>query len=118
MSEHPWINKSLISKLEACLPGSQERVGFVLEDGEIVECMNICDDPQNGFDVSDAELAKYCDMAVATWHTHPDGTKLLSVGDHQTFLTNDDLVHFIIAPDGVAIYIIEDGFVMNREAPE
>lgn len=118
MSEYPWINSSLISKLKDCLPGEQERVGFVLTDGSVVECMNICDDPENGFDVSDADLARYCDDAVATWHTHPNGTKLLSVGDHESFRANDDLLHFIVAPDGLAAYRVEGGFVMNYQVSE
>lgn len=83
-----------------------------------MECMNICEDPENGFDVSDADLARYCDQAVATWHTHPNGSKQLSVGDHDTFRTNDELIHFIIATDGVAAYCVEDGMVMNMEVPE
>jgi proteasome lid subunit RPN8/RPN11 len=97
------------------LQGSTERVGFVLSDGSIVECLNICPDPEMGFDVSDADLARYCDNAVATWHTHPDGTKLLSVGDYETFRTNDELVHFIIAADGVAGYYVEHDMVLNVE---
>lgn len=117
MSDHPWINSELISKLKDFLPGVNERVGFVLEDGSVVECLNVCDDPENGFDVSDADLARYCDQAVASWHTHPDGTKLLSVGDYATFLTNDALVHFIIAPDGVAAYHVVGGAVLNLQVP-
>lgn len=93
-------------------------MGFVLTSGEVVECGNICDEPERGFDVSDADLAKYCDDAVATWHTHPDGTKLLSVGDYDTFRANDELTHFVIAQDGVAAYRVEDGMVLNLELPQ
>lgn len=113
--EKSWINTSLIQTLKSYLPGSMERVGFVLSDGSVVECMNICTEPERGFDVSDADLIKYCDRAVATWHTHPDGTKLLSVGDYETFRSNDDLVHFIIAQDGVAGYTVEGDMVMDME---
>lgn len=80
--------------------------------------MNICDDPENGFDVSDADLNRYCDRAIATWHTHPGATKLLSVGDHETYRSNDELIHFIIGTDGVAAYYVEEGMVMNMELPE
>lgn len=89
-----------------------------MSNGDVVECMNICDDPTNGFDVSDADLARYCDDAVATWHTHPNGTKLLSVGDYQSFRVNDDLIHFIIADDGVAAYRVDNGVVLNHPVPE
>lgn len=118
MSEHLWIDNSLISKLENFLTGSEERVGFVLKNGDIVECLNICTDPEQGFDVSDADLVRYCDEAVATWHTHPGATKQLSVGDYETFRVNDELIHFIIGTDGVGAYQVEEGFVLNMDLPE
>lgn len=112
------INSSLTSKLAEYLPGETERVGYVLDDGQIVECQNICDDPENGFDVSDADMRAYCDRAIATWHTHPGATRSLSVGDYETYLVNDELIHFIIAPDGVAAYRVEAGVVLNHQVPE
>jgi proteasome lid subunit RPN8/RPN11 len=92
-------------------------VGFILTGGEIVEVSNVCHDPANGFDVSDRDLAKYCDESIGTWHTHPEGTKLLSVGDYESYVANDELIHFIIAPDGVAIYKIDQGVVLNHPVP-
>lgn len=104
--------------MKTFLTGSDERVGFILQDDSIVECRNICDDPENGFDVSDADMTRYCDQAKATWHTHPDALSQLSVGDHETFLTNDDLVHFIIGTDGVSAFYVEEGMVMDMVLPE
>lgn len=107
-----------LKHLSSLLTGDHERVGFILSSGEVVECVNICSDPAEGFDVGDADLDRYIDDAVATWHTHPGGTRLLSVGDYETFRGLSDLLHFIVAPDGVAAYRVDRDAVLNHPLPE
>jgi proteasome lid subunit RPN8/RPN11 len=88
--------------------GEFERVGFILKSGEIVEVENICDDPRNGFEVKGEDLLKYADEAAATWHTHPNTSKVLSVNDYESFLGWPHLKHYIVGVDGIACYVVKD----------
>ena len=92
-------------------PDGPERVGFILQDDTIIEVENIHDDPENGFRVSGADLARYSEQAKATWHTHPDHSKNLSVEDYHAFLLWPDLRHFIVGKNGTAEYFVEKGEV-------
>ena len=98
--------------LLAYFEGEKERVGFVLDDGTIVEVENICPDPENGFDVSGTDIIEYLDRSVATWHTHPGETNNLSVGDYNTFLSWPYHRHYIVGINGVREYYIEEGEVL------
>lgn len=104
------------SKLLPLFEGDKERVGFVLKDGSIVECENIAPEPEDSFDVAGEEIVKYCDDAVATWHTHPGAKSNLSVGDSNTFLLWPDLLHYIVGVDGVTCYAIKNNSVVRHEA--
>lgn len=95
--------------LQQKLEGDHERCGFILKSGEIVEVQNRSDDPANSYKVSLEDIEKYEDEAAATWHTHPGGTKNLSVSDFYTFLGWPLWEHYIIAPNGVQKYYVEDG---------
>ncbi|WP_375263924.1 hypothetical protein [Palleronia sp.] len=92
--------------------GLHERVGFILESGEIVECKNISPDPENAFEVAPEETIRYADDAVATWHTHPGGDNNLSANDYEMFLAWPGFSHFIVGENGVQEYIIADGDVL------
>lgn len=104
-----------VNLLTSFLTGENERVGLVLKDGTVVELENICHDPKNGFEVDAAELVKYYSDAVATWHTHPDATSNLSVGDLQSYLNYPELTHYLVGTDGVATYFVENGRVLRAE---
>src|SRR4029077_12020563 len=69
-------------KLKKFLTGDKERVGFVLKTGQIVDVPNVCLEPEKGFLVRAEDLLKYEGKVAATWHTHPQGTAVLSVGDY------------------------------------
>ena len=56
-------------------PVGSERVGFILEDGELVEVENVCPEPEEGFEVRGEDLVEYAERAVASWHTHPGGQR-------------------------------------------
>lgn len=90
-----------------------ERVGFVLKSGKIVEVENICDKPEEGFDVSGEDIARYAFDARATWHTHPNKDYNLSANDYNTFLMWPELDHYIVGNNGVRKYVVEDGEVLN-----
>lgn len=92
--------------------GPHERCGFILKTGEIVEVVNICQEPELGFDMRGEDIIKYAPIASATWHTHPDDDSNLSAGDFHTFLNWPELEHYIVGNDGVTKFIVEDGDVL------
>lgn len=89
-----------------------ERVGFILKSGEVIEVQNICEKPEEGFDVSGEDIAKYGLDAIATWHTHPNASNNLSMNDHEMFLNWPELSHYIVGTNGVRCYVVEDGEVL------
>lgn len=98
------------------LDGPKERVGYILKNGEIVEVENICEDPENGFDVKGEDLLKWPPLAAATWHTHPGQTSNLSGADYAGFQYYPDLLHYIVGTDGVSCYRVVGSKVMRHEA--
>lgn len=90
-----------------------ERVGFVLNDGTVVEVKNIHGTPQNDFDVDPKDLIKYEDTAIASWHTHPITTAHLSTDDYSGFTMWPDLLHWIVGTDGIAGYVVRNGAVIT-----
>jgi proteasome lid subunit RPN8/RPN11 len=98
--------------LDRYLDSEFERVGFVLKDGEVVEVENVCPDPRNGFEVKDTDLMKYPPIAVATWHTHPGKSKVLSREDYHGFRNYPELAHYIVGIDGISKYIVKEGDVL------
>ena len=103
---------TLMDSLARLLEGKDERVGFVLKTGEIVEVENICPDKDNGFEVRGEDLMKYAVDAEASWHTHPGHTKCLSANDHYAFLNYPHLKHYIVGTDGVECYVVKNGIVV------
>lgn len=102
----------MYSKLLEFNTGKVERVGFILNDGEIVEVENICDKPEEGFEVSPEDIIQFSDRMIATWHTHPDESANLSTNDYENYLEWPHLEHYIIGTNGVAKYVVEDGDVI------
>ena len=101
-------------------PGeTAERCGVIMDDGNIVEILNINEEPEKGFEmepVAFIELIKTRHV-VGTWHTHPDGSPVLSGEDYTTFLAWPDLEHSVIGiQDGkaaVLTYRVENGVVIT-----
>ncbi len=85
--------------------------GFILASGEVVAADGEAD--QHNFTMNSQFLLKYINDAVATWHTHPAATANLSLYDWDTFVSNPDLKHFIIAVDEVRGYEVVNGSVLN-----
>lgn len=106
----------MIDKLLKLYEGSRERVGFVLDDGAIIEVENICSDKENGFEVKGEDLLRHYDRIVATWHTHPGQSANLSVGDQTSFLNYPEWIHHIIGSDGVSTYKVQGGKVICVDA--
>jgi len=104
----------LLPALKEKLTDGPERVGFILESGEIVEVQNICHEAENGFEVSGTDLVKH-QHAVATWHTHPSQDSNLSVNDYYGFRNWPEQTHIIIGTDGVSSYRVEGGRVLQAD---
>lgn len=90
-----------------------ERVGLILDDGQIVELENICPDPE-GFAVKPEDMVVYEERAVATWHTHPGADNNLSTGDYIGFQNWPRLRHYIVGTNGVKCYEVRDGKIVQN----
>jgi len=106
--QHSEIKTSLLEFYNE----TAERVGFVLTSGEIVEVTNVCTNPAEGFDVSAEDIIKYEGQVVSTWHTHPNATSNLSLGDYTTFMAWEDCDHYIVGNNGVSRFVVQDGDVL------
>ena len=89
-----------------------ERVGFVLENNEVVEVKNVCPEPEEGFEVSGADIKRYAFVAVATWHTHPNDDFNLSPKDYEMFRDWPELAHYIVGNNGVRKYVVAEEEVL------
>lgn len=102
----------LLEKLLSKYDEEIEHIGFVLKNGKIVEVENICDKPEEGFEVKGEDIALYALTAKATWHTHPKADFNLSANDFNMFLNWPELDHYIIGNNGIRKYAVEDGEVL------
>lgn len=103
----------MLSQLVSFQTAPYERVGVVLRDGTIVEMLNVSPQPEESFLVDPAEMLRYEDEMVATWHTHPKTDSNLSGDDYLTFTMWPDQLHLIIGTDGVKGYVVKKGSVVN-----
>jgi proteasome lid subunit RPN8/RPN11 len=101
--------QALLEKLE----GINERCGFILADGSIVEIDNVAPEPEHSFIARGEDILKYIDRVSATWHTHPGSSSNLSQGDAETFLFWPQCLHHIVGTDGVSTYRVENHVVLR-----
>ena len=100
-------------------PGGNERVGFILGTGVIVEVQNVSTSPRDSFAVRPEDMIFYEDKIVATFHTHPDTTSNLSDDDFKAFKDWPEFRHLIIGSDGVSCYYVAaSGAVIKDEASD
>lgn len=105
---------TLFEKLKKKYDPHKERVGFVLKNGKIVEVDNVCEKPEEGFDVRGEDILKYTPQAKATWHTHPNADSNLSANDYETFMNWPELDHYIVGTDGVRRFYVEAGELLTE----
>jgi len=95
-----------------------ERCGFLLKDGTIVEITNVATEPRVSYEMDAAEALPYIEAGTvaATWHTHPDGDANLSGDDYEGFLRWPDLDHYVIGRAGDDVIVrwfhVDDGLVI------
>jgi proteasome lid subunit RPN8/RPN11 len=112
------LSKALKTKLlELHNPEGPERVGFLLGKSKIQEVPNTSMEPESSFMVSSEDLLKYAlsEDTIATWHTHPKSNSNLSTFDYRAFLNYPNLKHIIIGTDGIRVYEVEDGAVLQSD---
>lgn len=79
-----------------------------------VECKNVCENPDQGFELSFEDLMKLDNQdSIGTFHTHPKQDANLSYEDYESFLGYPRLTHFIIGKDGVKSYKVIEGKLIN-----
>lgn len=88
-----------------------ERCGIVTREGKIVELPNCSSFPQNSYLIYEKDVQNL--DIIATWHTHPRGPLNLSIDDYNNFAELSDIKHLILTPRWIALYGMDDGFVMN-----
>jgi len=98
-----------------------ERIGFILDDGTLVEMLNSHDDPEFGAKFRSADLFAYLydperEVTVtATWHTHPSASCNLSGEDYIAFQSHPDLTHYIVGNDGVGKFTVDETGTVKRD---
>lgn len=88
-----------------------EAAGFILKSGQMVEVKGTA--TADSIAVASEDILAYIDQAAATWHTHTNGTANLSMEDYESFVSNPNLKHFIVAVDEVRGYEVVNGQVLN-----
>lgn len=87
--------------------------------GTVLELDNECDVPEEGFILSAEDILDHvlAEDTVATWHTHPGATSVLSMGDADAFTNYPHLIHYVVGEDGVQAYKVDaDGAVIKCES--
>lgn len=113
-----WKSKKLCDDLRSLIT-EEERAGFVLLDGEVIELTNVAEDKVTKFDASPDEILLHCNKPIAAlWHTHPDGSANLTSEDWHTFLAWPDVEHIIVAKDEIRFYGVKGTGVINLPLPE
>ena len=91
---------------------------MINSNGEIIELTNQCDIPEEGFILSPEDILEHFlgIGTVASWHTHPGDTNVLSVGDFEAFTNYPDIDHYVIGSNGVQKYqVSESGALLKCE---
>ncbi len=88
-----------------------ERCGVITKLGEIIELPNSSTFPNNSYLIYEKDIQGL--EIIATWHSHPRGPLNLSIDDYNNFAELSELKHLVLTPRFVALYGMDDGFVMN-----
>lgn len=102
------MNEQLLEKWNPLV----ERCGFILTDGEIVECENVDPNPEIFFEIGTDSIGQYRDRVSATWHTHTNTGPNLSAEDYQAFLSYPDWFHYIISDQEVWCFFVRNKAVI------
>lgn len=90
-------------------------MGFILPGNKIIEVPNISPSPVDSFMVRGQDVLDHAinGTAIATWHTHPKKDANLTIQDNEMFMNYPDLTHYIVGIDGIRVYKVVKGRVIN-----
>jgi proteasome lid subunit RPN8/RPN11 len=101
-------SRDVINQLKDKLGSLEQRVGYILPDDEVVEVHNVARMPRMQF-----MAYEWPDPVRACWHTHPQGSRNLSMDDWASFRANPEMDHYIIGMDGISHYRVVDDNVVT-----
>ena len=91
-----------------------EKCGFILKDGTVINLENKHPHPNLGFLIPDSDIDQYKDDIAAIWHSHPSNDVNLSVEDYAAFLRYPDYDHHIYGLNHMAAYYVRGDTVYRR----
>lgn len=94
--------------------GDEERCGFILSDGEVIELKNVHVEPTSGFEIDPEDILRYIDRIDSIWHTHPNSPSVLSGEDKLCMEAWPQVTHKIVGDDGITTYKVINGAVLNE----
>lgn len=93
----------------------EERCGFILQDGTVIETPNVHSEPSWYFKIDQSEIDKHLPDIYAFWHSHPDNNLNLSLADYFSFTAYPKHKHRIYNSENqYAEYYVRRGFVMRE----
>lgn len=95
--------------------GDEERCGFILDDGSIVELKNVHPEPTNGFEIDGEDILRYISRLESIWHTHPGAGSVLSGEDKLCMEMWPQATHIIVGADGISTYKVSNGAVLSED---
>lgn len=91
-----------------------ERGGIITRLGP-TECKNTSENPSESYEMSFEDMDKLDSSdTLGTFHTHPNESANLTYDDYETFMAYPGLKHYIIGKDGVRVYAVVDGRLLNE----
>lgn len=103
------MNESTLNRLRELYSETEERGGYITNDGFVIEVENIHPDKTDNFMFSCDDLDKLDSLDVmGTFHTHPNKSSNLSKEDYDAFVNWEKLLHFIIGQDKISCYKVSD----------
>ena len=111
--------KLVVDAITLCLPEmvhhvsstpDEEVVGAIMADGFIVELQNEAKHPTVEFVISPWQT-KHLDSLVAVYHSHPDGSELISVTDEKGLAP----IHaVIVTTEAIVLWWFSESFGYHR----
>lgn len=104
------LKKTTFEKLKELYKDDGLEVGGYIKNDNVVLCENDSPNPLENFSFKMEDLIKINDEegAVALFHTHPNGTAVMSKEDFKAFLNYPDFFHLIVGKDNLLCYKVTE----------
>lgn len=105
------LSKQTLSQVQSLYKDEGIERGGYIQGNQVIECendsINKLENFQFTFDVLD-ELEKKESEIVALFHTHPNGTSVMSKQDFRAFINYPQFLHLILGKDGISCYKVTE----------